>query len=446
VRLCTLLLIAALIGWWAGSAWAGLFFASFGVLLWQFRQQARLRSWLRDGRSLHPPLAGGVWGDIFNAIYRLQKRQLQRRQRLAAILQGVRETINAMPDGAVILQASGEMRWWNSRARELFGLRWPTDEGQRIDNLIRHPHFIAFLSRLSAAAAGSGGEERLADGGEAIELPSPVDERIMLEIRIIPYGDGQSLLLARDISRLHRLEAVRRDFVANVSHELRTPLTVIRGVTETLQDAPLADAAVLERPLQLIDEQSRRMQRLVEDLLMLSRLETEEPVNQRVPVNVPAVLGRIIDAAQALADAAGHALEVQVDQTLWLHGDESELRSAFANLIFNAIKYTLQPGRITIRWWLASDGPRFGVSDTGIGIAARHLPRITERFYRVDVGRSRNTGGTGLGLAIVKHVLSRYGSNLEVVSEPGVGSDFQCRFPPALALHQSPPAALATGG
>lgn len=447
LRLALLFLVAGALGWWSGSVWAGLFLACFGVLVWQFRQQARLHRWLRDARSMHPPAATGLWGDIFNAIYRLQRRQLQRRQRLAAILQGVRETINAMPDAAIILQASGEMRWWNTRASDLFGLRWPGDEGQRIDNLIRHPRFIDFIARLPVS--GSEADEESVDAQDAddvaIELPSPLDERVMLEIRLIPYGDGQSLLLARDISRLYRLEAMRRDFVANVSHELRTPLTVVRGVTETLQDTALSDAPALQRPLQLIDEQAERMQRLVEDLLTLSRLETEESVKRREPVNVPALLGRVIDAARALADDAGHQLDVDIDASLWLLGDESDLRSVFANLVFNAIKYTLQPGRISVRWWRAADGARFSVSDTGIGIAPRHIARITERFYRVDVGRSRKTGGTGLGLAIVKHVLSRYDSRLEIVSELGAGSNFGCCFSSDLVVDEEALLSVGSG-
>lgn len=406
-----------LLGSVLGQLWLMLFIGAtliLGQFCWQLY---RLERWLRQGSRQAPPHARGIWGEVFNGIYRLQVRHRVRRQRLAALLQGVRQTINAMPDGAVILQDDGVIRWWNAQARSLLGLRWPQDEGQRIDNLLRMPEFSSFM------------EVEDPMGTRTIDLPAPIDVRRMLEIRIIPYGDEQSLLLARDITRLHKLEAMRRDFVANVSHELRSPLTVIRGMTETLQDDLLPDHPDLQRPLELIDEQSQRMQRLVEDLLTLSRLETDVSALPHQQVDVAAVIADVVEEARVFANDADYEFVMDVDPTVTVMGDESELRSMCANLIFNAVKYTPPPGRITVSWKATSEGACFAVTDTGIGIAEPHLDRLTERFYRVDVGRSRHTGGTGLGLAIVKHLLGRYGSRLEVDSEIGKGSTFRCEFP-----------------
>ena len=418
-RLAMVLILFAAVGWLVGQVVLGMLLGTTAYLGWNLFNEVRLERWLREGRTLEPPSSRGLWGEIFNGIYRLQRRQRRRRKRLSAILQGVRETINAMPDGAVILQDHGEIQWWNGAARNLLGLHWPQDEGQRIDNLFRHPEFGTFIRERHA-------------GASSISLPSPQDERLMLEIRVIPYGHNQRLLLVRDISRLYRLERMRRDFVANISHELRTPLTVIQGVSETLADGLLSRSPEAARPLELIEQQTRRMQRLVEDLLMLSRLETEGKPVDRKQFNVQRMLTLIVDEARALGEEAQHHVELECDPELTLHGDESELRSAFSNLVFNAVKYTPKGGRIIVRWHAEGGGARFSVEDTGIGIPEHHLPRITERFYRVDGGRSSRTGGTGLGLAIVKHVLGRYDARLEVHSVPGRGSTFSCHFPAAV--------------
>lgn len=394
-----------------------LFLASAITLIYHGWQLYRLEHWLRQGSRQAPPNTSGIWGEVFNGIYRLQMRHRSRRQRLAGLLQGVRQTINAMPDGAVILQDEGVIRWWNTQARELLGLRWPQDEGQRIDNLLRMPEFSVFM------------ETENPQSERAIELPAPIDSRRILEIRIIPYGDEQSLLLARDISRLHQLEVMRRDFVANVSHELRSPLTVIRGVTETLQDSLSPAQAEMERPLALVDEQSQRMQSLVEDLLMLSRLEMEEIPPATDPIDVERVVTEVIEEARVFANDERYTFKAHVQPELILLGEPSEFRSVCSNLILNAVKYTPAPGQITVTWRAVNGGAELAVEDTGIGVSEAHLERLTERFYRVDVGRARETGGTGLGLAIVKHLLGRYGSRLEVSSEVGVGSVFSCRFP-----------------
>lgn len=412
-RLALLIGAAALLGWLIGDVVLGVLIGSLGYLAWHLYQLARLERWLRSGAVTDPPKARGLWGEVFDGLYRVQRRHRRRRRNLSELLQRFRQSANAMPDATVVLQDHGTMRWWNSAARRLLGLRWPQDEGQRIDNLFRHPRFKAFLE---------GEDER-----ESISLPSPVSPQLMLELRIIPYGDGERLLLARDITRLYRLERVRRDFVANVSHELRTPLTVIRGLAETLADSDEPLEPALARPLTLIRQQTERMQRLVDDLLLLSRLETAQPQGEAAPVDVAALLDVLVEEARAIG--GGQEITLDVDRSLRIRGDEAELRSAFGNLLFNAVKYTPAGGRIDVAWYRDAAGAHFTVRDTGIGIAPHHIPRLTERFYRVEPSRSADSGGTGLGLAIVKHVLQRHDARLQIDSQPGRGSLFACHFP-----------------
>ena len=261
-------------------------------------------------------------------------------------------------------------------------------------------------------------------------MPSPVDDNINLEMRIVPYGKGKRLLQARDISRLQQLETVRRDFVANVSHEMRTPLTVIHGYLEAMGEYKGGELAAWQQVINQMQQQTNRMQRTVEDLLLLSRLENNEQTTGQETVDVVRLLQDIVSESRDLSRDA-HRIELQATRSLRLYGNPNELDSAFSNLVFNAVRYTPAGGSIDLRWWHSEeDGPCFSVSDTGIGIAAQHIPRLTERFYRVDVGRSRRSGGTGLGLAIVKHVLVRHGGHLKIESEPGRGSTFTCCFPP----------------
>lgn len=424
------MLLFGLVGVVTGKILLCLFLGTLGYLGWNLINQARLERWLREGRKLDPPDSKGLWGEIFNGLQRLQQRQRKRRRKLSALLQGVRETINAMPDGAVILQENGEVLWWNETARDLLGLRWPQDEGQRIANLFRNPAFSAFIQHRE-------GDTR------SINVPSPVNEDLMLEIRVIPYGRNQRLLMARDISRLYRLERMRRDFVANISHELRTPLTVIHGVAETLHDSLPEQTPQVSRSLELIAQQTLRMQRLVEDLLMLSRLETAQKQVERNPVDVCRMLKVLVEEARTLGRSRhgrAHELTLECEEGLGLLGEESELRSAFSNLVFNAVKYTPDGGSVRVAWSaVSSSGARFSVVDTGPGIPAHHIPRLTERFYRVDGGRSSQTGGTGLGLAIVKHVLERYQANLEIHSEQGQGSSFSCLFPADAVARRAAP-------
>lgn len=409
-------IVLVLAGTAAGQLYLFLFVGTLACLFWQLCNIARLEIWLRKNRGFEPPGGRGLWADIFGALYNRQRRHRVHRQRLGAALQAFRESTDAVPDGVVVMHEPGGMQWWNAAAERLLGIRWPQDRGRRLDNLYRNPDFADFIG-------GSPDEAR------QVTLPSPVDEQIILEIRAVPYGRDQRLLIARDVSRLHKLERMRRDFVANISHELRTPLTVVHGLAETLVEEDAELGAEERRMLDLIQQQTRRMGRLVEDLLLLSRLETARRPTAPKPVDVPAMLRGLCDEAKAASAELQHDIRLEITDECGLRADEGELRSAFSNLIFNAVNYTPEGGSITLRWRCDEAGAHFCVADTGIGIAPEHIPRLTERFYRVDRGRSAKTGGTGLGLAIVKHILQRYSANLEIESRLGVGSTFCCHFP-----------------
>jgi two-component system phosphate regulon sensor histidine kinase PhoR len=281
---------------------------------------------------------------------------------------------------------------------------------------LRHPSFVAFLHQRHP--------------GDSLEFPSPVDAEVALNARVVPYGKKKWLLLATDITRVRRLEQMRRDFVANVSHELRTPLTVIVGYLETLLDSEHSSLDGWRQPLRAMRQQSGRMLHIIEDLLMLARLESQRERTPRRPVAVPAMLADIIGDAAALSGEQGHQLSVVADPELWISGCEKELRSAFSNLVFNAVRYTPAGGQIEIHWFADGEGIHLAVRDNGEGIAPQHIPRLTERFYRINRDRSRGSGGTGLGLSIVKHVLNNHGGQLRIASELGVGSVFTCDFPP----------------
>lgn len=393
-------------------------------LAWHLRNLYRLERWYQQRKKSQPPQSTGIWGEVFNHVYRLQQRDRQRKRRLAAIVSRFRESTAAMPDATVVLDRQGHIEWMNKAAKPYLGLNAKKDIGQRIDNLIRSPRFVEFFNRN--------------DFSEPLELPSPLEDGRFLLLRIVPYGNNQRLLVVRDISRIKHLEQVRQDFVANVSHELRTPLTVINGYLENIIDS---DAACVDRwgkVLEQMQGQSRRMTRIVEDLLLLSRLDVNENAETRNSVAVPNILMSLKEQAQVLSAEHRHHFAVDVDTSLWLLGNEKVLHSIFANLIFNAVQYTPSAGSITIRWYQADTDPETGaifeVRDTGIGIAPQHISRLTERFYRVDPGRSRAAGGTGLGLAIVSHALQRHQGRLEIESKPGVGSCFRAIFPRALVL------------
>lgn len=389
-------------------------------LAWHLYQAYRLAGWLRagDAAASPPSRTGGAWRQIYQAAQSSIGTVAERNAELQGQLGRYRQVARALPDAAVTFNHGGEIELINDAAERLLGLCDPEDLGRPIKNLIRVPQFRDYLDQ--------------ARFGTPLEIVSPVDPDITLSITVLPYGElGKHLLLARDTSRLNRLERMRQDFIANVSHEMKSPLTVIKGYVENLMD----DAAEVEKwhgPLSQIDQQTDRMCSIVEDLMALSNLETGPAPKTLQPVDVPSLIRTVVSEARELGRNK-HRFEVDMDEELFIAGSFNELYSAFSNVVFNAVSYTEEGGDINIRWDLQADGkPRFSVTDTGIGIAPEHVPRLTERFYRVDQARSREIGGTGLGLAIVKHVLIRHHGKLEVHSELARGSTFAFVFPPDL--------------
>lgn len=405
------------LGYAAGRPLPAVSIALAAYLCWHLYQAYKLARWLGTGDRREAPLpdAGGMWGGIYDQVESRIKRLEARNSSLQGQMEKYRQVARALPDGAVAFNHRGEIELINESARRLLGLREPQDLGRPVKNLIRVPQFVEYLENGRFETP--------------LQIPSPADPDVSLSITIVPYGDlDKRLLLARDMSRLHRLERMRRDFIANVSHEMKSPLTVIKGYVENLSD----DRNVSEKwrkPLSQIDQQTDRMCSIVEDLLALSNLETGPEPGAFQSVDVPSMIRSVISEGRELSHQQ-HKFESDIDEGVILLGNFNELYSAFSNVVFNAVNYTEKGGTISIAWRLQPDGgARFSVSDTGIGIAPDHIPRLTERFYRVDQARSRELGGTGLGLAIVKHVLMRHGATLEVNSELGRGSVFAFRFP-----------------
>ena len=415
-HLLLILLASGLLGLVSGQyAWA-LVLGLGAYLIWHIKQLLRLHQWLRTRQADDTPPEGyGLWGEVFDNIYHLQRRDQRVRGRLQAVIDRVQESTAALRDAVIMLDSDGNLEWWNRAAEQLLGLKTPQDSGQSITNLVRHPRFKEYFE------AGNFQED--------LELHSPVDDRQRLQMQITRYGNNEHLMFVRDVTRLHQLEQMRKDFIANVSHELRTPLTVIAGYLETLLDNVEEVNPRWLRALQQMQQQGARMQNLLNDLLLLAKLEATDYPSDNQPVAVDLLLLSIKNDAQALSGNRNHRISLEADASLRLKGSEAELRSAFSNLVFNAVKYSPDESEIRIRWWGDDQGGHFSVADSGIGIEAKHLPRLTERFYRVDSSRSSSTGGTGLGLAIVKHVLLRHRARLDIASVPGKGSTFTCQFP-----------------
>lgn len=392
-------------------------------LAWTLKQLLRLHRWLREHQPDQPPPDGyGLWGEVFDSIYHMQRRDQRARGRLQAVIDRVQESTAALRDAVIMLDADGNLEWWNRAAETLLGLKTPQDSGQPVTNLIRHPRFKEYFEQEQYA--------------EPLEIPSPVNDRLRVQFLITRYGNNEHLMLVRDVTRIHQLEQMRKDFVANVSHELRTPLTVITGYLETLLDNVEDVNPRWKRALQQMEQQGVRMQTLLNDLLLLAKLEATDYPSDNLPVSVTTLLQSIVSDAKALSGPRNQTISLDIEDDVLLKGSEAELRSAFSNLVFNAVKYTPEQGTIRVHWWADAQGAHLRVQDSGIGIDAKHLPRLTERFYRVDSSRASNTGGTGLGLAIVKHVLLRHRATLEISSVPGHGSTFTCHFAATQAVIQ----------
>ncbi len=385
------------------------------MLAWHLFSLRQLMGWL-EGPLNHPlPRGRGFWEIIFAELHRRVRIRIGQHQALTETLRRFREAVQALPDGIIAFNQHHNIEWMNERAERYFAISAETDRGQALTNLLRQPEFVAYLGQ------GQYDEPLIYRDGRVAGLS--------LQLQIIPYGMDQKLLVARDISQLERMETMRQDFIANVSHELKTPLTVVAGFSEMLVDDFAAfGEEEIKHYLSLICEQNARMQRLIEDLLTLSALESGNPPSADERVELGAVLASVLSEAQTLSGGR-HEISLHAEAPGLLRGCVNELRSAFANLAGNAVRYTPTGGRIDLIWRAGQNGADFIVADTGIGIHPQHLPRLTERFYRVDRGRSRETGGTGLGLAIVKHALSRHGATLLIESEPGKGSRFTAHFP-----------------
>jgi two-component system phosphate regulon sensor histidine kinase PhoR len=413
-RLAGILVLGLGVGLAIGPVWLWILAASCLYLGWQLVTLYRLDRWLRLRSQIDPPDLGGVWGDIVAQVVRLHRRKQFHKQRLIQLFRELRRSTAALPDGVIILSPQREIVWFNRQAARLLGLKRPMDVGLRIDNLIRSPEFVLYLH------------------GDDFAMPllirPPVQLDLYLALQVVPYGGGQSLLLVRDVTRQMRLEAMRKDFVANASHELRTPLTVISGYLDTLADDSSIDPA-WSGPIRDMRAQAQRMNAIIADLLVLSRLESTDGEAPRDAIDVPNMLERMHRDALASADRPRQVV-LELESGDGLFGAGHELESAFTNLLVNGMKYTPAEGTVRIRWWVDAEGAYFSVTDSGIGIPAEHIPRLTERFYRVDAGRSRGQGGSGLGLAIVKHALQRHGGWLDVQSTEGRGSTFTCHFPP----------------
>ncbi len=419
VLVCALpgLAVAALSG---DSGW-GVAVGAIGYLGWHLWNLARMLRWLTRRKRGSLGVGRGVWGDAFAALERLERRNRKRKKRLHKVAARFEEATEASPDATLILRDDGVVLWVNSAARRLLGV----DRG--VPDSLGDARLDAYL------AAG-----RFED---PLEIPAPANRDLWLLVRVVPYGANRRLVQARDITRLQRLEAIRRDFVANVSHELRSPLTVIVGYLESMDEDPEL-AAGWRHPLELMNQQARRMTRLVEDLLRLARLEGDPGGAPHDPVDLAELALGIGGDARDISHGS-HQVEVDAERDVVVFGEADELYSAFANLAFNAIQHTPAGGCVRLRCRRDGDRALFEVADDGPGISPEHLPRLTERFYRVDKARSRAVGGTGLGLAIVKHVLMRHEATLAVDSAAGSGSRFSCQFP---ASRVAPVASIAASG
>lgn len=379
-------------------------------------QTVRLSRWVYHARrtTQTDDSLAGVWSDIAEDVRFLQLRHEREKQRLQAVVVRVQEMTTALTDGVILIDKRDNVEWWNQAAGHLFGFK-DVDQGHKLTNIIRAPKFVSYFDSRNYQ--------------QPLDLSSSRKEDQQLQIQVHPFGQGERLVVVRDITRVFKLEQMRKDFVANLSHELRTPLTVIKGYLETLGDSEQMPKT-WQQPFKQMTQQASRMNGLIQDLITLSKLETQEREPLRKPIELGPMLASIVDDAKALSAQHSHSFVLQGDLKTSLLGCADELRSAFTNLVVNAVNYSPEGGKIVVNVARSPAGLEVSVKDNGVGIDPKHLPRLTERFYRVDPSRSVLTGGTGLGLAIVKHILLRHDAQLKINSMPGKGSTFYCEFPP----------------
>ncbi len=385
----------------------------------------QLHLWFKNPALKEIPEGSGAWEEVFTALLQYERNNLSKEAQLSAAIERFNLTADAIPDGLVILSPSNEIEWCTPHAENQLGLDLNTDKKLPIVNLVRDSHFIAYLYSETY--------------NEPFKLKSWRNPELILEIQIIPFENQQKLLICRDMTQLEKVDVMRRDFIANVSHELRTPLTVVGGFLETLSDMEGAVPDAIKTYFGMMQEQTGRMRHIIEDLLTLSTIESSSDAPDDNEIDMSNLLKSLQNDALGLSQSlykTKHKIHLDADASLNLKGSQEELRSAFSNLVSNAVRYTPKGNEIFITWQLMNKQPTFAVRDTGIGIEQQHIDRLTERFYRVDRGRSRETGGTGLGLSIVKHILIRHQAKLEISSEIDVGSTFSVVFPKSRIAHK----------
>ncbi|MDF1639366.1 phosphate regulon sensor histidine kinase PhoR [Thalassolituus oleivorans] len=402
------------IGYWLHQLGYALAITLFVFLAWNMWQSLRIVRWFQQPDMQSLPESIGLWGRIFYETRRLQKRSLTHQQRLKGIINRIQDSTAALQDAVLMVDRHGNLEWWNQTAERFLGLKAPVDVNQPITNLIRNPEFHRYFTDI--------------DYEEPLTIPSPARRGMHLEFNITLFGRNDRLIVVHDVTRLVNLEQMRKDFVANVSHELRTPLTVLSGYIETMDMQADMLPPRWGRMLSQMSQQSQRMEHLIRDLLTLSRLETAQHEPPKL-VAIPGLLSSIINDAKAVSSERGHQITLSIETEYSPLGYHDELRSAFSNLVVNAVKYTPDNGHVDVRWYEQDGFVCLAVIDDGMGIADHHIPRLTERFYRADPSRNQATGGTGLGLAIVKHVLLRHDGDLVIESQVGKGSTFCARIP-----------------
>ncbi|MFM1170723.1 phosphate regulon sensor histidine kinase PhoR [Yersinia enterocolitica] len=406
------LLLGAFIGY---LPWL-LLVSVIAALVWNFYNQLKLSHWLWLDRSMTPPSGRWSWEPLFYGLYQMQLRNRRRRRELALLIKRFRSGAESLPDAVVMTTIDGNIFWCNGLAQQLLGFRWPEDNGQHILNLLRYPEFSQYLQQQEFSRP----------------LTLQLNNGYYVEFRVMPYSEGQLLMVARDVTQMRQLEGARRNFFANVSHELRTPLTVLQGYLEMMHDQELV-GPLRDKALGTMQEQTKRMDGLVKQLLTLSRIEAAPNVDMNEQVDIPRMLKMLQHEVQALSNGR-HEITFRINEQLKVFGNEDQLRSAVSNLVYNAVNHTPDGTKIEVCWQRTPQGAQFQVSDNGPGIGPEHVPRLTERFYRVDKARSRQTGGSGLGLAIVKHALSHHDAHLDVMSEIGLGTRFIFTLPNRLIV------------
>ena len=411
LRLLIAIFFAAIISIFSGHFIYLLLLISISYILRQAMLLNQIERWLRSGAKANHPSHSGIWDEIYYHVFRIKKTNKKRKKQLSRIIEQFRKSTAALPDAVVVLGEYDEIAWFNNAAKPILGLK-KRDKGQRIPNLIRTPAFIEFLSKK--------------DPDAILSIQSPANTLITLQIKIVTYDKNAHLLVAHDVSYLKNIERMRKNFVDNISHELRTPLTVLKGYLETLMDMEDDRSLLLTHALQQMNNQALRMQCLVDDLLLLADLETKKIKNQCVDMST--LLTQICQESGVL-NPLDNRVELFIDSEINIFGDEQELRSAFSNLIVNALKYSSEESIVTVQWYQSAQSAVLDISDLGEGIPELEIHKITERFYRVDVQREHDKRGTGLGLAIVKHVIVRHNAQLKIKSQLGKGSCFSCVFP-----------------